>query len=93
VTVSTATAAECRTQEGKVIHDGSKRTLDYGALAGAAAMVTPPQDVPLKDPAAFRLIGKPVKRLDTPEKTNGRAKYGIDAMPPGVKIELGAAGG
>jgi len=79
-------AAECRTQEGKVIHDGSKRTLDYGALAGAAAMVTPPQDVPLKDPAAFRLIGKPVKRLDTPEKTNGRAKYGIDARPPGVKI-------
>ena len=79
-------AAECRTQEGKVIHDGSKRALDYGALAGAAAMVTPPQDVPLKDPAAFRLIGKPVKRLDTPEKTNGRAKYGIDARPPGVKI-------
>src|SRR6185369_15756758 len=79
-------AAECRTQEGKVVHDRSKRTLDYGALAGAAAMVTPPQDVPLKDPAAFRLIGKPVKRLDTPEKTNGRAKYGIDARPPGVKI-------
>ncbi len=79
-------AAECRTQEGKVIHDRSKRTADYGALAASAATVTPPQGVPLKDPAAFRLIGKPVKRLDTPEKTNGRAKYGIDARPPGVKI-------
>ena len=79
-------AAECRSQEGRVIHDGSKRTLDYGALAAGAAAVTPPKDVLLKDPAAFRLIGKPIKRLDTPEKTNGRAKYGIDAMPPGVKI-------
>ena len=79
-------AAECRTQEGKVVHDRSKRTLDYGALAAGAAAITPPKDVPLKDPAAFRLIGKPIKRLDTPEKTNGRAQYGIDARPPGVKI-------
>jgi isoquinoline 1-oxidoreductase beta subunit len=79
-------ASECRTQEGKVIHDRSKRMLDYGALAAAAAAVTPPQNVPLKDPAKFRLIGQPVKRLDTPEKTNGKAKYGIDARPPGVKI-------
>ena len=62
-------AAECRSQEGRVIHDGSKRTLDYGALAAGAAAVTPPKDVPLKDPAAFRLIGKPIKKLDTPEKT------------------------
>jgi isoquinoline 1-oxidoreductase subunit beta len=79
-------AAECRTQEGKVIHDASKRKLGYGALAAGAAAITPPQDVALKDPAKFRLIGHKVKRLDTPEKTNGRAKYGIDARPPGVKI-------
>jgi isoquinoline 1-oxidoreductase subunit beta len=79
-------AAECRTQEGKVIHDRSKRTVDYGALVVPAAAVTPPKDVPLKDPARFRLIGQPLKRLDTREKTNGRAMYGIDARPPGVKI-------
>jgi len=79
-------AAECRTQEGKVVHDRSKRILDYGALAAGAAAVTPPKDVPLKDPARFRLIGQPVKRLDTPAKTNGKAQYGIDARPPGVKI-------
>lgn len=79
-------AAECRTQEGKVIHDPTKRSLDYGALVAGAATITPPKEVPLKDPAAFRLIGRSVKRLDTPEKTNGRAKYGIDARPPGVKI-------
>ena len=62
------------------------RTLDYGALVAGAAAITPPKDVPLKDAAEFRLIGRQLKRLDTPEKTNGRAKYGIDALPPGVKF-------
>ena len=79
-------AAECRAEDGKVVHDRTKRTLDYGALAAGAATITPPKDVPLKDPAKFRLIGRPVKRLDTPEKVNGRVQYGIDARPPGVKI-------
>lgn len=79
-------AAECSTREGRVVHERTKRTLDYGALVASAAAITPPKDVPLKDPAKFRLIGHPVKRLDTPDKSNGRAKYGIDARPPGVKV-------
>ncbi len=79
-------AAECVTQEGKVIHDRTKRTLDYGALVNSAAAITPPKDAPLKDPAKFRLIGQPLKRLDTRDKTNGRANYGIDALPPDVKF-------
>ena len=61
-------------------------SIDYGSLASAAAGIAPPPDVPLKSPAAFRLIGKPIKRVDTPDKTNGRAKYGIDALPPNVKF-------
>jgi isoquinoline 1-oxidoreductase beta subunit len=79
-------AAECRTQEGTVVHDGTKRTLEYAALVAGAAAITPPTDVPLKDPASFSLIGHRVKRLDTPDKTNGRAQYGIDARPPGLKV-------
>jgi isoquinoline 1-oxidoreductase beta subunit len=79
-------AAECRTEAGKVIHDRTSRTLDYGALIAGAAAITPPKDAPLKDSAKFRLIGRPLKRLDTPDKTDGRAKYGIDARPPGVKV-------
>jgi isoquinoline 1-oxidoreductase beta subunit len=79
-------AAECRTEEGRVIHDRTGRMLDYGALIAGAAAIAPPKDVPLKDSAKFRLIGRPLKRLDTPDKTNGRAKYGIDARPPGVKV-------
>ena len=65
--------AECRTENGKVIHDRSGRTLDYGALVGRAATVTPPKDPPLKDPSTFRLIGRSLKRLDTPDKVNGKA--------------------
>ena len=79
-------ASECRAQEGKVVHERSGRSAEYASLVGRAATVTPPKDVALKDPGTFRLIGQPLKRLDTPDKTNGTAKYGIDALPAGVKF-------
>ncbi|MBS0409471.1 MAG: xanthine dehydrogenase family protein molybdopterin-binding subunit [Proteobacteria bacterium] len=78
--------AACRTEAGQVIHDASARKIAYGPLTGRAAALKPPADPPLKDPKAFRLIGKPLKRLDTPAKVDGSAQYGIDALPPGVKI-------
>jgi isoquinoline 1-oxidoreductase beta subunit len=84
-------AAELRTQDSQVIHDTSGRKVAYADLVGRAAALKPPTDPPLKDPAAFRLIGRPLKRLDTPDKTNGAAKYGIDAMPPGLKFATLAA--
>jgi isoquinoline 1-oxidoreductase beta subunit len=79
-------SSECRAENSKVIHERSGRSLGYGALVARAASVTPPKDAPLKDPKSFRLIGQSLKRLDTPDKTNGKAKYGIDAMPEGVKV-------
>ncbi len=78
--------ASCTASNGQVIHAASDRKLAYGALAEAAAKLTPPGDVPLKDPQNFTLIGKPLKRLDTPDKTNGKVVYGIDAMLPGMKF-------
>jgi isoquinoline 1-oxidoreductase beta subunit len=78
--------ATCTTSNGQVKHEESGRTLSYGELAEAASKETPPKDVPLKDPQNFTLIGKPVKRLDTPDKVNGKAVYGIDAMLPGMKF-------
>ena len=78
--------ASCRTENGEVIHDPSAQKAAYGELTQAAAALTPPQDPPLKPPANFKLIGKSLKRLDTPDKVNGKAVYGIDARPPGVKI-------
>src|SRR3984885_10164215 len=61
--------ASCTTSKGEVMHPPSGRKLSYGALAAAAGNQTPPKDVPLKDPKDFALIGKPLKRLDTPDKT------------------------
>jgi len=78
--------AACRTEAGQVIHDSSGRRIGYGALVDRAAALKPQADPPLKDAKAFRLIGKPMKRLDTPEKVNGQARYGIDALPPGLRF-------
>jgi len=72
-----------RTKSGVVL-DGTNRKLSYGQLAEAAAKIAPPTKVTLKDPKAFKLIGTPVKRLDTSEKINGKAIFGIDVENPGM---------
>lgn len=82
--------ATCTTMSGMVIHKATNRTLAYGALA-AAANGTPPNNPPLKSPKDFRLIGKPLKRLDTPDKVNGKEVYGIDVLLPGMKFATIAA--
>lgn len=79
-------AASCTASKGQVSHAASGRTLGYGALAEAAGKQTPPKEPTLKDPKDFVLIGKPLKRFDTPDKTNGKAVYGIDVMLPGMKF-------
>jgi isoquinoline 1-oxidoreductase beta subunit len=78
--------SSCTTANGEVSHAESGRKLGYGALADAAGSETPPKDVPVKDPSKFVLIGKPLKRFDTPDKVNGKTIYGIDAMLPGMKF-------
>src|SRR5450432_3367312 len=83
--------ASCTTANSVVMHKESGRELSYGALALAASSEVPPKDVPLKDPGDFVLIGKPLKRFDTPDKVNGKAVYGIDAILPGMKFATLAA--
>jgi isoquinoline 1-oxidoreductase beta subunit len=80
--------ATCRTEKGRVRHSASGRQLSYGQLAEKASGLPPPQNVVLKDPGNFTLIGHPVKRLDTPEKANGTAVYGIDVQVPGLLTAL-----
>ena len=79
-------AGSCRAQAGEVVHDQSMRRLKYGELAAAAAHLTVPENVPLKTPAEFKLIGRPAKRLDLTGKVDGSVIYGIDVQPQGVKI-------
>ena len=78
--------ASCRAQSGEVLHPPTRRRAKYGALAADAARLPVPENVALKRPEDFKLIGTPAKRLDTPAKVNGTAVYGIDVRPPGVKI-------
>lgn len=78
--------ASCSAADGVVVHAPSGRRAGYGALAADAARQPVPAEVVLKPPSQFRLIGTPVRRLDSAGKVDGSAKYGIDAMPPGVRF-------
>ncbi|WP_426613499.1 molybdopterin cofactor-binding domain-containing protein [Bradyrhizobium sp. McL0616] len=80
--------ASCTASKGEIVHAASGRKLGYGELALAAQSQTPPKDVPVKDPKDFVIIGQPLKRLDTPDKTNGKVVYGIDAILPNMKIAV-----
>jgi isoquinoline 1-oxidoreductase beta subunit len=84
-------ATTCRADNGAIVDATGARKLGFGELINDAARVAPPADPPLKNVADFKLIGKPLKRLDTPDKVNGKAIYGIDVMPPGVKFATLAA--
>jgi isoquinoline 1-oxidoreductase subunit beta len=74
------------TENGVIKETASGRTIRYGEVADRAAGLHPPADVKLKDPSQFHLIGKPVHRIDTPDKAIGKTVYGIDVMRPGMKF-------
>jgi isoquinoline 1-oxidoreductase subunit beta len=76
----------CSTAAGEVIHAASGRRLPYGSLVDRAAQLKPPANPMLKTLEEFRLIGTAARRLDTPDKVTGKALFGIDALPPGVKF-------
>ena len=77
-------AGECSVSKGVITHGPSKRTTTYGKVATAAAKLTPPKDVPLKDPKEWKVIGKRLARLDTVDKTTGKQIYGMDLKLPGM---------
>ena len=77
-------ASECRAAQSRISHAGSGRSVSYGEVAAAVARITPPKDVPLKDPKDWRVAGQPLKRLDTADKLNGRQVYGADLTMPGM---------
>ncbi len=80
-------ASSLRTANGQVIAPNGKK-LSYGALVAAASARAVPANPTLKDSKDFKLLGKPLKRLDTPAKVNGTAKYGIDAQVPGLLVAV-----
>lgn len=79
-------AAECSAVKGVITHKGSGRSIRYGEVAAAATKLQAPApaSVPLKDPKDWTIAGKPLKRLDTADKTTGKKIYGMDFKLPGM---------
>lgn len=77
-------AEECYAASGHVIHKPTGKKLGYGELVSAASKLTPPKEVKLKPIADYKLIRKPLNRMDTPMKTNGTAIFGLDKKLPGM---------
>ena len=76
---------ELTTEKGRILHAASGRSLGYGEVAEAAAAFDPPSSSgPLSYPSDNSIIGQPLHRLDTPEKVDGSALYGIDVQVPGM---------
>lgn len=73
---------DCKTEKGFVIAGDKK--LSYGKVAEAAAKLPLPEKVTLKKPEDWKIIGKATKRLDSPEKVNGSAQFGMDVQFPGL---------
>ncbi len=77
-------AAECFAANSVITHRPSSRKVSFGKVATAAASMTPPQDVALKDPKQWKIAGKPLARLDTADKLTGKQIYGTDLQLPGM---------
>jgi isoquinoline 1-oxidoreductase beta subunit len=77
-------ASECTAANSVITHKPSGRKTTFGKVAAEAARLDPPKDVKLKDPKEWKVIGKPLKRLDTADKVTGKQVYGFDLKLPGM---------
>jgi isoquinoline 1-oxidoreductase beta subunit len=80
--------ASCKAENGTVLHAPSNRRASYGELANKAATLPVPTDVTLKTAKDYKIVGKPMPRIDTPAKVNGSAEYGIDFRLPEMKYAV-----
>ncbi|MEM9740248.1 MAG: molybdopterin cofactor-binding domain-containing protein, partial [Pseudomonadota bacterium] len=76
--------SECTAENSVITHGPSGNTLTYGQVAAQAGELPPPIEVTVKDPSEWKLIGKPVKRLDTADKLTGKQVYGADLQLDGM---------
>ena len=77
---------QCTAANSVIRHSASARQLRYGQVAQAAAQLPVPTQVPLKSPKEWKIVGKPLARLDTRPKVNGQQVYGIDLQMPGMRV-------
>jgi len=77
-------AAECTVDRGVITHAPSGRTLRYGQVATEAARLAPPKEVALRDPKDWKIAGKPMHRLDIPDKVRGKPVFAVDVALPNM---------
>ena len=80
--------SSCAAENGRIKHAATNRSLSYGDLAGRAATLPVPTDVPLKQSKDYKIVGQRLPRLDSPAKVNGEAVFGIDFRMPGMKFAV-----
>ncbi|GLQ99106.1 xanthine dehydrogenase family protein molybdopterin-binding subunit [Dyella mobilis] len=78
--------AACTVERGVIHHAASGRSVAFGAVAVAAGKLPMPDKVQLTDPKDFKLLGKPMRRVDSPDKVKGATQFGIDVRLTGMKI-------
>ena len=76
----------CRAADGAVTHAATNRKLTFGELAGKAAQLPVPEEVTLKNPKDFTIIGKDLRGKEVPSKVNGQAIFGYDYTMPGMLV-------
>ena len=77
-------AEQCSAANGIITHTPSNRRITFGKVSEAAAKLPVPTDIKLKDPKDWKIAGKPLKRLDTVDKTTGKQLYGMDVKLPNM---------
>ncbi len=82
------TPAQCKADNGRVLRVGTAESFSYGELANDAAKLPVPKKPVLKQPAEFKYVGKSLRRLDGPEKSNGTAIYGMDVDVPDAAVAI-----
>jgi CO/xanthine dehydrogenase Mo-binding subunit len=76
----------CVVERGVIYHRASRRSLKYAEVAAAAGKLPDPGAIKLKEPGQFRLLGKPMVRLDSRDKVFGLTQFGIDVSVPGMRV-------
>jgi isoquinoline 1-oxidoreductase beta subunit len=77
-------ASDCDAENSSIIHRPSGRKLRFGQVAQAASRLEPPQNVKLKDPKDWNLLGRSALRLDIRDKVTGKPIFGADVQLPGM---------
>ncbi|MBT8253342.1 MAG: molybdopterin-dependent oxidoreductase, partial [Bacteroidia bacterium] len=80
--------SEIKTDNGMLIHEASNRSAGYGEMASAAAKITVPDEVEIKNVTDFKIIGKSTKNVDAKDIVTGKPIFGLDYSADGMLVAM-----